>query len=187
MGTANFPAPVKIFTAITFNSSIDIDRILNLVDSKFGTREGTLGPIPFNWTQYYSDEMGTGLLKYYILYKNHVNRDQLADLKVFTNDLESRFVRNNKRNVNIDPGYLAKDKLVLATTKDFFHRLYLGKGIYAEVTLHYRKGRYRYFSWTYPDFKEPDLHMFLEKPRASLVKYLRDISKKSCVQDESTN
>jgi hypothetical protein len=183
MGTAKFPSPVKIFVAITFNCRADIDRVLTLVDSKFGSREDILGPISFDWTEYYSDEMGSGLLKYYIIYKNPVERERLADLKLFTNDLESRFVIDNRRMVNIDPGYLAKDKLALATTKDFYHRLYLGKGIYAEVTLHYRKGRYRYFSWTYPDFKEADLHRFLEKPRASLVKYLRDLSKNLVFKD----
>lgn len=174
MGIAKSPSLVKMFVGITYNNFVDLDCILTLIDSRFGPREMTWGPLPFNWTEYYSDEMGTGLFKIYIIYKNLENREQLADSKLFTNELESRFAVNNKRNVNIDPGYLAKDKLVLATTKDFYHRLYLGKGIYAEVTLHYRKGKYRYFSWTYPDFREENLKKFLEKPRASLVKYLRD-------------
>lgn len=174
MGIAKEPSPIKMFVAVTYNCQADINRIQAIVDSKFGPREKTLGPIPFNWTEYYSDEMGADLLKTYIVYSTLENRDLLPDLKNFTNDLESQFAVNGKRCVNIDPGYLAKDKLVLATTKDFYHRLYLGKGIYGEVTLHYRKGQYRYFSWTYPDFKEPDLQKFLELPRASLVKCLRD-------------
>jgi hypothetical protein len=75
--------------------------------------------------------------------------------------------------VNIDPGYIARDKLVLATTKDFFHRLYLGKGIYGEVTLHFQKGAVRHFSWTYPDYRDKGVQDFLIKVRAELAGKIR--------------
>jgi hypothetical protein len=84
------------------------------------------------------------------------------------------FALEGNRRVNIDPGYVARDKLVLASTKDFFHRIYIGDGIFAEVTLHYRKGRYRFFSWTYPDFRDPEFQRFLEKVRAPLVRDARN-------------
>jgi hypothetical protein len=76
--------------------------------------------------------------------------------------------------VNVDPGYIARDKLVLASTKDFYHRLYLADGIYGEVTLHFRKGVFRFFSWTYPDYKEPSFLEFLTKARAKYMHEIRE-------------
>ena len=97
----------------------------------------------------------------------------MPDIKLWTNALEQESAADGKRKTNIDPGYLARDKLVLATTKDFYHRLYLSKGIYGEVTLHFRQGSFRHFSWTYPDYKEEKLHEFLIKARASLAGKIR--------------
>ena len=117
--------------------------------------------------------MGVGLKKLYLTFETLIQREALASIKAFTNEIETRYASNGKRRLNLDPGYLAGDKLVLASTKDFYHRLYLSQGIFAEVTLHYRKGCYRYFSWTYPDYKEPAFLEFLEKARAGYMKEVR--------------
>lgn len=183
MGIPSFPLPVKLVVAITYDTSIDIDTILKTLDSHFGDREYMYGPIPFSWTEYYSDEMGENLKKCYLNYRKLINREQLVDIKLFTNELEQQHSINGKRRVNIDPGYLARDKFVLVTTKDFYHRLYLGKGIYGEETLHYRKGKYRYFSWTYPDYRQKPVYEFLERARATLVKELRTLE--SCSNNSS--
>jgi hypothetical protein len=140
---------------------------------RFGEIEDSHGPIPFTFTDYYSKEMGAQLQKTYLIFKQSIDRDQLADIKLFSNSIEGEYSASGRRNVNIDPGYIARDKLVLASTKDFYHRLYLGKGIYGEVTLHYRLGKYRYFSWTYPDYKEESFYKWLGKVRGALVKELR--------------
>ena len=117
--------------------------------------------------------MGPDQRKLYLTFENPIEPRTLPDVKNFTNAIERRLATNGNRCVNIDPGYLTRDKLVLATTKDFFHRLYLRDGIYGEVTLHFRKGRYRYFSWTYPDYREPGFQVFLMKARSKLVHELR--------------
>ena len=106
-----------------------------------------------------------------------IRREEISTIKTFTNDVEKSLLKKNKRTVNLDPGYLTNDKLILATTKDFYQRIYLDNGIYAEVTLHYRKGKYRFFSWTYPDYKEKELQEFLVKARDGLVKEIRDVKK----------
>jgi hypothetical protein len=119
--------------------------------------------------------MGSPLNKYYYSYSKGISRELLPEIKQFTNELEKSYsAPDGSRRINIDPGYVARDKVVLATTKDFYHRLYLSNGIFGEVTLHYRKGRFRYFSWTYPDFRDPEVMKFLEKIRAPLVKAIRD-------------
>lgn len=173
MGIPSIPLPVKLVIAITYNSLLtDLDKVIKILDQQFGVQEYSYGPVPFSWSEYYSDEMGPSLMKYYYNYSSLIDREQLVDIKLFTNSIEQQFSVGGKRSVNIDPGYLARDKFVLVTTKDFYHRLYLGKGIYGEETLHYRKGKYRFFSWTYPDYRQKPLYEFLEKARATLARDL---------------
>ncbi|MBN1308059.1 MAG: DUF4416 family protein [Chitinispirillaceae bacterium] len=175
MGTALKPPKVKLMIAFLYHEKAPVETILRKLDERFGRRQFSVGPVPFTWTGYYRDEMGEPLRKLYFNYQTDIGREVLPSIKTFTNKLECSFTdgRGNRR-VNIDPGYVARDKVVLATTKDFYHRMYLADGIFGEVTLHYRKGRFRYFSWTYPDFRDPAVMRFLERVRAPLVKELRD-------------
>jgi hypothetical protein len=174
VGTTTQPAAVKLLIAVLFHPNAPVEKILDAIDRRFGKRQHTYGPVPFSWTRYYREEMGSDLQKLYYNYETSIDRSDIPDIKLFTNDIERRYsTADGNRTVNIDPGYVARDKVVLATTKDFYHRLYLDKGIFGEVTLHYRKGRFRYFSWTYPDFKDQNVMLFLEKIRAPLVKQIR--------------
>ncbi|MFP4013419.1 MAG: DUF4416 family protein [Chitinispirillaceae bacterium] len=173
MGLVQKPAGVKLFIAVMFQRTFELEKVLSLLTSRYGEIDRYYGPVDFTWSEYYGEEMGSDLLKYYAVFKSPMDRSLLPSIKNYTNDLESRFSVEGKRVVNIDPGYVARDKLALASTKDFYHRLYLGDGIYGEVTLHYRKGCFRYFSWTYPDYKEPEFVRFLEKARAGLVYGIR--------------
>jgi hypothetical protein len=173
MGMPSQPLGVKFFAAVMYKSTLDIEPILKRLDDRFGARECVYGPIPFSWSEYYSSEMGDTLLKTYISYETIADRSALPAIKLFTNSIEDELAVDGKRLVNIDPGYLSRDKVVLATTKDFYHRLYLSDGIYAEVTLHYKRGQYRFFSWTYPDYRQQAIYQFYEKSRATLVKELR--------------
>jgi hypothetical protein len=166
VGSAIAPKPVKLFVAAMFDMKVAPQVVLDVLTQRFGAVDFSYGPIPFNFSDYYQDEMGRDLKKLYLTFETPVGREALAGIKAFTNEREKNFTINGKRTVNLDPGYIAADKLVLASTKDFYHRLYLSQGIFAEVTLHYRKGCYRYFSWTYPDYKEPAFLEFLEKARA---------------------
>ena len=174
MGTPSKPLEVKFFAAVMYESTLDIGPVLKRLDDRFGVRECELGPMPFSWSEYYASEMGNSLLKTYICYETPSDRSELPSIKLFTNSIEDELAVNGKRLVNIDPGYISRDKVVLATTKDFYHRLYLGDGIYAEVTLHYKRGQYRYFSWTYPDYRQPEIYQLFEKCRATLVKGIRN-------------
>lgn len=174
MGTPLQPIGVKIFTAVMYKLSFDPESVLRKLDDRFGKRECVYGPVPFSWSDYYKSEMGDKLLKLYIGYETLIERQELPSIKLFTNSIEDELAINNNRVINIDPGYLSRDKVVLATTKDFYHRLYLSDGIYGEVTLHYKRGQYRFFSWTYPDYRQEEIYKFFEKMRASLVMQLRD-------------
>jgi hypothetical protein len=173
VGTATVPLPVKLFVAAMFDAKVDHEEVQSVLTKRFGAVDVSYGPISFGFTEYYKDEMGDDLKKLYLTFETLIEREALSGIKVFTNEIETRYASNGKRRLNLDPGYLAGDKLVLASTKDFYHRLYLSQGIFAEVTLHYRKGCYRYFSWTYPDYKEPAFLEFLGKARAHYMKVIR--------------
>lgn len=108
--------------------------------------------LPFDRTDYYSAEMGENLKRRIFAFKTLVDPSELPSLKNWTNNLEKGLAIDKKRRVNIDIGYVSLSKLVLATTKDYSHRLYLGKGIYGEVTLRFLKGRFQPWPWTYPDY-----------------------------------
>ena len=173
MGTSKPAEQVKLFIGIMYDKEIPIGEVLARLENRFGPCEYSVGPLPFTWTDYYEKEMGKYLLKIFCCYKKLINRDQLPALKLWTNQVEQDYPGSTGRRVNIDPGYLSRDKLVLASTKDFFHRLYLSDGIYGEVTLHFRRDVFRYFSWTYPDYKEAVVHDMLRKAREALVEEIR--------------
>lgn len=120
-------------------------------------------------TGFYAREMGAGLFKQFLLFDRWIDQADLADWKVLTNRLELDFAASGnfeeKRPLNLDPGYLSEAKLVLATTKDRDHRIYLRDGIYAEVTLHYVKNEWQGARWTYPDYQRADYHEFFSQCR----------------------
>jgi Domain of unknown function (DUF4416) len=173
MGTPQQPLKVKLFIAVLYDKRFALSALIERLRARFGSEDFTYGPVDFSWTDYYAAEMGEHLGKLYITYSALIEREMLPTIKLFTNGIEGEYADGGKRTVNIDPGYLARDKLVLASTKDFYHRLYLGNGIYGEVTLHFRRGVFRRFSWTYPDYQEEGLLKFLVKARASMVGEIR--------------
>lgn len=130
----------------------------------------------FTETHYYASEMGESLKKQLLLFPDWEAPDWLPAAKHETNRWEQEYRETAgsdvRRPLNMDPGYLTMAKLVLATTKDRDHRLYLGQGIYGEVTLHYKHGRWRGDRWTYPDYQRADYHEFLDQCR-DYLKQLR--------------
>jgi hypothetical protein len=170
VGAAKKPQPAKLFLACMYANESVFRQALDAFQERYGVIDKKVGPLRVTeYTDYYTEEMGTGIRKCYMTFAAPVERDGLAAIKIFSNGLERASAVDDKRVVNCDPGYVTNDKLVLATTKDFYHRIYLAEGIYAEVTLHYQNGRYRYFSWTYPDYKAPEVLKLLESARAALV------------------
>ncbi len=130
-----------------------IEKAKENLERKFGKVDYESSPLAFTKTDYYQTEMGKNLKRKFYAFKSLVSPELLPDIKVFTNHLERKLAgRAGNRRVNIDPGYLSLAKFVLATTKDYSHRLYLKQGIYAEVTLSFKDGSFRAREWTYPDY-----------------------------------
>jgi hypothetical protein len=153
-----------------------------------GTRlEKKLGPVelkshifPFIYTDYYEAEMGKDIKRQLFSFQKLMDPGTLADLKLFTNKLEEEFQKERTvrpergRPINLDPGYLTGSKLVLASTKDYYHRIYLGKGIYAEVTLRYVRGAFEPLPWTYTDYRSKEYMDFFTEIRTLYMKKLKD-------------
>lgn len=133
------------------------------------------GPIArFVQTDYYDREMGSGLLRQFVCFARLVSREQLAAIKLTTNALEQDLARaDGRRRVNLDPGLLSVENLVLATAKNFSHRLYLRDGIFAEVTLIFQGGRFQSLPWTYWDYTADEVVSLLTGWRQELLGRLR--------------
>ncbi len=151
-------------------------------DDLFGELESKAGrvllksePFPFHHTTYYEQEMGPGLIRQWCAFENLVWPDALVDLKHMTNAMEMQHPnRHGVRRVNIDPGIVSLGNLVLASTKNYSHRVYLGRGIYAEVTLIFRQQRFVPLDWTYPDYREEKALNFFTETREILKRKLAE-------------
>ena len=139
---------------------------------KYGTVDLISPWFPFNYTTYYEPEMGTPLFRRMLVFKTLIEQESLAGIKIATNKLEQKYSKTNRRFVNIDPGYMLQERFVLATGKNFAHRIYIGKGIFADLTLIYTKGAFQQLPWTYPDYADKKMLNYLELVRN---RYLADI------------
>ena len=128
----------------------------------------------FDQTEFYERSMGEGLRKTFWAFETLIDPAEIAHIKLRTNELELAYQQQaalpEERPLNLDPGYISEAKLVLATTKDRDHRIYLQKGIYCEGTLYYHKGKWQPRPWTYPDYRSSEYHRFFDQCRAYLRK-----------------
>ena len=131
----------------------------------------------FDFTDYYAGEMGSPLYRRVLVFERLIEQEHLVRIKVKTNQIEQAFAVQGARQVNLDPGYLLLERFVLATGKNFSHRIYLGQGIYADLTLVFQDGRYQALPWTYPDYASPQLRDFLLQARQ---RYRRDLKAADC-------
>jgi len=163
--------PVKLIAGLLGGDVDLLRRARQKLAHEFGPVDLESELWPFDRTDYYEAQMGPGLQRQFLSFARLIRPDALAEIKCRTNRLEQQIADDCQplgypRPVNIDPGYLDLAKLVLATTKDRSHRVYLGEGIYAEVTLHYADGAWRPWPWTYPDYHKPEYHAFFARVRA---------------------
>jgi hypothetical protein len=127
----------------------------------------------FEATSYYTPEMGPQLGRLMVSFLHLAHPGSLADWKGFTNRVEHRFSLGGRRLVNLDPGYITPARLVLATGKNYSHRIYLDQGIYGELTLHFSQGKFQHLPWTYPDYAQGELPEFLGQVREKYLWQLK--------------
>jgi len=177
MGEVKKPCKVKLFFGILFTDDNTLDLVEKRLAHDYGEIDLQSPTLPFDKTTYYEKEMGSGIRRIYLSIKPLMEIEELPSVKLQTNALEKLFSADPKqREVNIDPGYLGLSKVVLATTKDYDHRLYIAKKIFAEVTLHYKAKEKSYipWEWTYPDYREQGSLEFFNKVREIYQKQLKE-------------
>jgi hypothetical protein len=177
VGKPRIPVNVKYFCAITFSDIVLYEKTNKYLEDRFGKIEIISAIYDFKFTKYYFLEMGGNLKKQLLSFEKLCPPDDLPSFKLVTNDIEDRFTVDEKRKINLDPGYLSAGKVVLATTKNFDHRIYLGKGIYGDVQLRYRGNKFHTNSWTYPDYRDMKVIEFLARLRKVYMKEFQKLNK----------
>lgn len=163
MQSENKAPKVKLFAGILFSQENYLKKSWQYLKKVFGVIDYTSKFFLFDETDYYSAEMGDPLYRCFICFKNLTTPDLLADVKIKTINIESALSISGNRTVNIDAGYLDYDKVVLASVKYNGNKIYLDHGIWADLTLHYQKGEYYAYPWSFPDFKKGTYNqVFLE-------------------------
>jgi len=177
------PNSVKLIISLITGDKGILKAVLKELEDKFGSIDFLSGSIKFNHTDYYTDEMGDNLFRKLISFEKLIKPETLSDIKLFTNSIENEHrlplspsvkgTGGGKRIVNIDPGYISLEKLVLATGKNFAHRICLRNGIYADLTLIYKNGDFQPLDWTFPDYAGADMRVLLKGIRARYVHQLQ--------------
>jgi hypothetical protein len=175
MGTIRKPEPVKLIAGLLAPSAGLLARAQERLAASYGAIDVWSAQVPFTFTMYYQHEMGKDLLRQWVAFATLIDPGQLAAIKTATNDLEDGFREPGGRRVNIDPGYLTQANLILASTKDFSHRIYLSGGIYGEVTLIYKGKSFTPLPWTYPDYQSVPALAFLEEARDAYRRQLKEL------------
>jgi hypothetical protein len=161
---------VKLVIPVLYSDEKIYRSVFPELTDAFGETDRQSEPFEFTFTDYYNEEMSVPITRVFLSFRTLIRPEDLVDIKLKTNRIETAHAVDGKRKVNLDPGYLELGKFVLATTKDQQHRLYIGQGIYEEITLFFRDKKWRDWEWTYPDYRS-------ERYKAILME-IREIYKK---------
>ena len=173
MGTVKPPPPVLFFSSVIFNDPVILKGVEEGLARLVGPIREKTEMMAFSESDYYAAEMGQGLSRYFLLFESLLDREMLAAVKIGSNEIEVAAAAGGKRRANVDPGYIALEHVVLATTKGYAHRIYLGRGTFADLTLLYENGSYRPLKWTYPDYGGGRLVSLLNRWREDYKGLLR--------------
>ena len=169
------PSPAKLIVGFFVKDRALATGVAQELQDRLGPVDMISAWLDFDFTTYYEKEMGAPLSRRLVVFKTLVEQTELAAIKQMTNVLEQTYKRQGQRRINIDPGYLLPERFVLATGKNFTHRIYVGQGIYADLTLIFQKGAFRTLPWTYPDYADKHLIDFLTLVRK---KYMLDLKQR---------
>ena len=169
---SDFPRE-KLVIPVLFCDDEDLVKVAGRLEDRFGATDYRSPELPFIWSDYYNREMGGEIRRVFLGFEALVDPSRLWRIKRYTNSLERRFADGGSRRVNLDPGLLDLNRLLLATTKHAGHRIPLRRGIYAEITLHYRRGRFEPLPWTYPDYRSAEYQEILLQLREILHRRLK--------------
>lgn len=172
MAIAKIPEKAKLFIGYITEHSELADQAKKILAKKYGVIDIECQPIAFSHTKYYNN-IGENLYKYFLSFKKLIKREDIVKIKLHTNKLEEKLSPSNKRIINIDPGYLTLSNIYLASCKEYFHRMYLNKGIYLENEFKYTAKKFVPWEWTYPDYLKKEYIDFFHEVRRTYYKQIR--------------
>ncbi len=167
------PDDVKLISSLFSSNKALIAEVIRKLEGLFSPIDWTSPELLFDRTQYYAKEMGWPLHRLFVSFEKLISPEDLIEVKLETNRIEKAFLRNGGRQVNIDPGYISLERLILATGKNYTHRVYLAKGIFADLTLLFNKGSFRPLEWTFKDYASPEIISLFNEVRERYKRQLR--------------
>jgi hypothetical protein len=175
MSTPSEPDRVKLVVASTYREIKILDQVMDLMSENYGKIDFIGDEYNFHFTDYYRDEMGEGLKKRIFSFRELIFPETIREIKWFTHKLEKRFSEENRRLINLDPGYITKDNFLLTTFKKSPHRIYIGDNVYAEIELIYENAEFSVLKWTYPDYRAKEVINNLNSIRGLYLSQLRSL------------
>ncbi|MDD4569495.1 MAG: DUF4416 family protein [Tepidanaerobacteraceae bacterium] len=175
MGKIRTPEPATPIASVFTSDEGLLELVRQTLTERLGSCIYESLLLPFNHTDYYTAEMGHDLKRRIFAFEDLICPSKLPALKCWSNSLEQGWAVSSKRRVNIDVGYINLGKLVLASTKNYSHRLYLGEGIYGEVTLRFIGGHFEPWPWTYPDYASHEYRKICDEIRKLHRQKLRSL------------
>lgn len=158
----------KLIMALMYKDKGILDKVKKELVNMFGSIEDESAEYRFNFTDYYKKEMGSLLLKRFISFKRLIKREKLAEIRLKTAEIERRFAKKGKRKINIDPGYVTKNAVFMASVKERAHKVYIGKGVFVDMNLILKRKGAFFFHWTFPDYKIASNQEFFHRVRENI-------------------
>ncbi len=165
MSVRTEPRPARLVVSVIYREERKYADAVPRVEAVLGPVRAAGGRLPFDKTGYYEREMGAPLFRRFLSATRPVSRDTLPAIKIALESIENRLSEGGRRSVNLDPGLLTPENFILATGKNFSHRVYLGNGVFADLTLVYRNGGFQPLPWTYPDYASEEVRSLLRELR----------------------
>lgn len=178
MAGTGTPEPVKYFVALLWADAAALPDVCARLVERFGAVDFEGPDHAFDLTNYYVTEMGPNLFRRLAAFQSLRGPEELVEAKLACNAIEDARATPRGRRVNLDAGYLDHNKIVFASAKGAGQKIYLHKGIYADLVARYADGRYQPFPWTFPDFKDGRYDTELGELRALYLRQIKDWRKK---------
>ena len=166
---------VKLISSLFSSNKALIDEIIRVLERRFGSVDWTSPELFFDRTQYYAKEMGWPLHRRFVSFKELIRPQDVVEVKLEANRIEDEYLEDGNRKINIDPGYISLERLILVTGKNYTHRVYLSKGIFADLTLIFNKGSFRPLEWTFKDYASPEIISLFNDVRERYKRQLRGV------------
>jgi hypothetical protein len=166
---------VKLISSLFSSDKAFIDEIIHVLEHRFGSVDWTSPELFFDRTQYYAKEMGWPLHRRFVSFKKLIRPQDVVGVKLETNRIENEYLEDGDRKINIDPGYVSLERLILVTGKNYTHRIYLSKGIFADLTLIFNRASFRPLEWTFKDYGSPEIISLFNGVRERYKRQLRGV------------